>query len=273
MKARVAVLVLFATATGFCLGREEIHTARLAVVLLGTGLACCGAAALNQALEVECDRRMTRTRGRPLPNGEVTHSAAIALGAMLGTAGIAVLALGATGLSACLAGLALAVYVAGYTPLKRRSRLCIPAGALAGALPPLVGNAACDGSIDEAGGLLFAILFAWQLPHLLSIAWVCRDDYARAGFVVLGRAKSHVAATGALALGSIILLGVLTLLPAGMGNVESGYGAGILFPNTLLLFCGAAFCWRPDRATARRLFLASLLYLPAALGLLLWAWR
>jgi len=268
-KPRVGLLVLFATAVGFCMGSVQgVNWRRLAFALFGTALVSGGAAVLNQILEMRWDQLMTRTCNRPLPTDRVAWSEALALGVGMTLAGLAGLALQTTALATCAAALALVVYLAAYTPMKRRSSACVLVGAIAGALPPVIGWAAVDGSLRWETGILFSVLFAWQIPHLAAIAWMHRKDYANAGFVLLSAdANGQSTALKALAFAGV-LTGV-TLLPFFMGTAGMVYLMGTLLLDSVLLASAGLFLLMRSEEAARRLFVASIIYLPVLLGLML----
>jgi protoheme IX farnesyltransferase len=186
-KARLTSLVLMTTLVGFLMAAPRMEWLKLLHTLFGTALVACSAAILNQVLESKVDRLMERTRNRPLPSGRLHPARAIAFGAALGIIGTAWLALFTNTLAAALALATLVIYVVIYTPMKRRTPLCISVGAVSGALPPVIGWVAARPSLDAGAWILFGVLFLWQMPHFLSIAWIYRDEYAQAGFVMLRR--------------------------------------------------------------------------------------
>jgi protoheme IX farnesyltransferase len=237
-------------------------------VLAGTALVAGGASALNQYAERDCDARMLRTRHRPLPAGRLAPAEALGFGLLAAAAGLVVLGLATNLLTLALGAAALASYVLAYTPLKRATSLCTVVGAIPGAIPPLMGWAAARGELDRTAWALFAVLFLWQLPHFLALAWMYRDDYARAGFPMLAVSDDGGASTGRQAVLYAAALLPVTLaagLFAGAGRVFlwGGLAGGLAF-----LAGAALFARRREVAWARRLFLASVLYLPAVLGLM-----
>lgn len=267
-KPRLGMLVLFATAAGYWMGGGG-KFARLAAVLVGTGLVSGGAAMLNQVLELKWDRLMARTRERPLPSGRVSRSWALLWGSAMAMAGASILALGATPQAAGLAALAFAIYLAGYTPLKRRSPACVLVGAVAGALPPVIGWAGVNGSLQWGSAWLFGVVFTWQMPHLLAIAWMHRDEYASAGFALLRQDDPTGEATAWTAMLFSLLLAGWTMLPVPLALTGGPYLAGVLCLNGLLLSCTGVFLAARSRESARRLFIASIIYLPGILALIL----
>ena len=270
IKLRLGLLVLFATAAGFCMGSPQgIEGGRLAFTLLGTGLVSGGAAVLNQLLEIRWDRLMARTRNRPLPGGRVPGPTAFTLGIGMSIGGGVCLAWKTTALATCFAIAAWVVYLAVYTPLKRRSSVCRLVGALAGAMPPVIGWAAADGSLGWGTGVLFGVLFTWQIPHLLSIAWLHREDYANAGFAVLSVDDSSGRATALQSLAFSGLLTGITLIPVFMGAAGAVYLLGTLLLDAVLLLFAGLFLRERSREAARRLFGISIAYLPAFFALII----
>lgn len=267
-KPRITFLVLVTTAVGYSVGATgRFEPLVFAALLLGTALVAGGASALNQHWEREADGRMERTRSRPLPSGRLTPREALAFGLAVSAAGLAVLAF-VNLLTLGLGAAALASYILAYTPLKRLTSLCTVVGAVPGAIPPMMGWAAARGTLDSPAWGLFAILFLWQLPHFLAIGWIYRDDYARAGFPMLtvtdtdGRSTGRQMVLSSAALIPVTLAaGVLTF--AGAGYLWSAVALGLLF-----LGGSARFAWKKSLASARWLFLISVLYLPALLALM-----
>ncbi len=273
VKARLSLLTLATAMAGFALGVEGPWTYLLLVATLaGTALSAAGAAALNQWWEREHDARMKRTRERPLPAGRLSSSDALLAGLGLSLTGVACLALFANLLSATLASATIIFYILVYTPLKRVTTLNTIIGAVPGALPPLIGWTAARGSINAEGLTLFAILFLWQMPHFLAIAWLYRTDYAQAGFRMLSEGDDSGVLTGRQAVVYSLALLAVSLLP----SIFFGYSA-VYFYGALLL--GAAFVVLAGRfavsggsvPAARALFLGSIAYLPLLLGLMVLA--
>lgn len=265
-KPRLEILVVFAAVAGFCLASGEgIDWGRFLFLLLGMGLVSGAAGTLNQVIETRQDAQMARTCARPLPSGRVGRRTALFMGSGLAACGIACLALQTTPLAACLAGGALALYLGAYTPMKRRTPYCVAVGAVAGALPPVIGWAAYDGTLARETALLFGVLYTWQMPHLLSIAWMHREDYASARFEMLQGEDGTGRVTARQALFFSGLLAVLTLTrPAG-----DLYFCGASVLNGVLLACAVGFLRKRDRESARRLFLVSIFYLPLLLTLMM----
>ncbi len=269
-KMRLTTLVLLTTFVGFYAGwRGPMPGALMFHTMLGTALLASGAAALNQLLERDYDAKMRRTQHRPLPSGRITPEAALIIGGVCAGAGLMDLALAVNHLTAWLGALTLVSYLLIYTPLKRITTLNTAVGAIPGALPPLMGWTAARGAVTGEGWALFAILFFWQLPHFLAIAWMYREDYARAGFVMLPVVDPTGARTGQQALSHTLGLLPVSLCPFLFGMTGPVYLAGARV-------LGAGFIWRAWRFSrriglegARRLFYASILYLPLLLALII----
>ena len=267
-KPRITSLVLVTAAVGFAVGGQgSIDWLAFLVFMAGTGLLCGGASALNQYLERDADALMERTRRRPIPGGRIRPEEGLVFGLALSAAGLAVLAF-VNPLTLALGAASLVSYVLAYTPLKRVTSLCTVVGAVPGALPPLMGWAASRGSLGAAGWGLFAILFLWQLPHFLAIGWLYRDDYARGGFPMLAVTDRDGASTGRQAVLYATALLPVTLAAGLLASAGAGYLWGGLVLGLGFLACAAAFAWKRTVGSARRLFLASVLYLPLLLGLM-----
>lgn len=271
-KARLTTLVLVTTFVGFCMASgRRLDWLLLLHTLLGTALVAGGAAVLNQFIEINFDRLMERTRSRPLPAGRMTPAAALKIGVGMVAGGLGYLGFAVNLLAAGLAAATFVIYVFLYTPLKRRDSLCITVGAVAGAIPPVIGWTAAKPSLATGAWILFGVLFLWQMPHFTAIAWMYRDEYARAGFVMLRRNDAGGLAASLASLFYTVLLVVVTLLPAVLKMTEPLYLAGALLFNAVMLACAIQFFQCRDRSSARRLFFASILYLPCILGLLVFA--
>lgn len=274
VKARLSLLVLITTLVGFLLGwRGPIPWVLLSATLLGTALCACGAAALNQWWERDVDTRMKRTAGRPLPAGRMAPADALLFGLFFSFFGLAVLFLFTNPRATFLAFATIAIYVLVYTPMKRLSSLNTLVGAIPGALPPLIGWVAARGSYSTEGCLLFAILWFWQMPHFLAIAWMYRDDYKNAGFVMLTARDTEGAMTARQALLYAVFLLLVSLLPAILGYQSPVFFFGALILGLAFIACAVAFLRRRTRDSARRLFFASILYLPLLLGLMVMTQR
>ncbi len=270
MRLRVLLLVAASVAAGFFLGAPAgaCDAPLLAVATLGAVLAAGGAAAVNQVIERDADGRMKRTADRPLPAGRMKLCEALAFGVFLMGTGIAVLVFLVNGLSAAVCGASALLYLAVYTPLKRVSAFNTLAGAIPGALPPVVGWAAASGSLDPAACVLFGIVFLWQLPHFMAIAWVHREDYARAGFKMLPLLDAQGGVTARQAVAYAAALLPVSLLPAVVGSGGPLYFYGALYLGVGFLGCALWF-WRVrTEEVARQFVWVSVIYLPMLLGLL-----
>ena len=262
-KPEVNVLVLASTLAGFYLGsRGPLSGLRLAHTLLGTLLVASGTATLNQFIEREYDARMRRTANRPLPAGRLAPSWALGFGVLLSAAGALDLALAVNALSSLLAVLTLGSYLAFYTPLKRRTPLCTLVGAFPGAMPPLIGWAAARGSLSREAWVLYAVLFLWQFPHFLGIAWMYREDYARAGYIMLPLKDVEGRFTGREIFACTLLLLPVSLMPVLLGQAGVVYLVGATLVGLAFLLCGARLAHSRSNALARSLVLASVVYLP-----------
>lgn len=265
-KLRLNFLVVFTTAAGFLLAEPApVRWALLVHAVLGTVLLAAGAAALNQVVERERDALMRRTADRPIPAGRVEPFHGLLFGVGLGLLGMAYLALAVNWLTALLGALTLAIYVFVYTPLKRHSSLATIVGAIPGAIPPMMGVTAATGAIGLLGWALFGVLFFWQMPHFLAIAWLYRSDYTRGGFPVLTAADPSGERTARQMILYAAALLPVSLLPAVLGISGLAYLVGALLMGLGFLACAIAFAKKPDAPTARRVLLVSVLYLPVLL--------
>ena len=272
-KPEVNFLIVSATFTGFYLGYpSDLRTfpiERMLNALLGTLLVASGTGTLNQYLERGFDTQMRRTRRRPVAAGRVRPATAAWFGALLSSVGAVYLFVAVNPLASALALFTLTTYLLVYTPLKRKTPLCTLAGAVPGAMPPLIGWAAASGSVLNAKAwTLYAVLFLWQFPHFMAIAWMYRVDYARAGYLVLppGEESGRFMSWQAL-LASLVLIPI-SLIPALIGHRDPVHFvlAGIL--SSLFFFCSASLALQSSVLAARRLLLASIVYLPLAFCLL-----
>ena len=273
VKARLSLLTVATAMAGFALGvKDSWSWLLLAATLTGTALSAAGAAALNQWWEREFDARMKRTRERPLPAGRMAVSDALLTGAVLSLSGVLCLALFANALAAGLAATTILVYILVYTPLKRVTTLNTIIGAVPGALPPLIGWTAARGSINAEGVTLFAILFLWQMPHFLAIAWLYRADYAQAGFRMLSENDESGAVTGRQAFLYALALLAVSLLPSVFFAYSAVYFYGALLLGAGFASVAANFAVSGGSVPAARwLFLASIAYLPLLLALMVLA--
>jgi protoheme IX farnesyltransferase len=262
-KARLGTLVVLTTVAGFLLAaRGEASPWLLICTAVGTALSAFGANILNQLIEVDRDRRMVRTRNRPLPAGKVGRSLAAVWGVGSAAVGLGLLAMTTNWLTTGLSLFIVLLYLLVYTPLKVRTPLNTVVGAVCGAVPPMMGWTAATGRLDLGAWMLFGILFLWQMPHFLSLAWLYRVDYDRGGFRMLPSVDPNGTTTGWIA-----LLYAGSLLPVTTALAWAGLSGTTFLVSSQLLGIGfAALGWgflrdRSDRS-ARRLFLASIAYLP-----------
>jgi len=269
VKARLTLLVLLTTAVGFYLGAEgPINFVSLLHTVFGTAAAAAGAAALNQWWEHNLDALMQRTRSRPVSAGRMRPRDAVILGSALSIFGVAYLAFVCNVLSAALAAITIIIYIFAYTPLKRVSTFNTALGAVPGALPPMIGWAAARGTLNAGAWTLFAILFFWQLPHFFAIAWMYRDDYARAGFQMISSDDRTGERSASQSVFFCMLLFVVAGLPAFLGIATVFYLLAELILGAVFVAVAMRFLKTRARADARRLFITSIIYLPLLLGAL-----
>ena len=273
-KPRLNFLVLLTTATAYALGAGPDSTlVDLLHTLIGTFLVAGGAAALNQVWERQTDRLMRRTQTRPMADMRMSVAQGTTFGLVLTVIGAAELAYFINPLSAIVALLTTASYVLFYTPLKLRTSLSTIAGALPGALPAVIGWAAATNTLSIQGWVLFGIVFMWQMPHFLAIAWMYRDEYARAGMPLLPLIEPDGRSTGRQAVLYTAALIPLSLMPTGVGLATARYLVGALTLGAVLMFLSVEFSAKRDMPTARRLFFGSILYLPILWALLVFDHR
>ena len=269
-KPRITTMVLVTVATGFVLGaRGAWHSSTFCATLLGTGLVAAGASVWNQYLERTTDRLMRRTAGRPLPSGRVTPAEAAVFGTLLGVVGLAFLTVAANAVAAGVALATFVLYVAVYTPLKQYTTLNTAIGVIPGALPPVIGWSAATGRLGIEAWALFLIVFLWQFPHFLAIAWIYRDDYARGGHRMLPLVDPSGTLTGRQATVHALALVPAGLLPAVVGLAGSPYFLPALGLGLFYLAAAVRFWLEVSDQSARRLLRVSIVYLPAILTLLL----
>ena len=269
-KPRITWLILMSTAVGFVFGARLPGWNWLTLVhcLLGTGLLASGTAALNQWYEREADAKMQRTKGRPIPAGLVSPVAAFWFGMALIVAGFLDLALGDNWLTAGLGLFTVVSYLGAYTPLKQRSTHATTIGAVPGAMPPMIGFAAASGTLTVEAWILFAILFLWQFPHFYAIAWMYREDYQRAGMRMLAVVEPNGESTARRIFWTSIALVPLSVLPRVFGMAGDLYTVGVLVIGALFVYTTFPLMRELNRAGARKVLLASVLYLPVLYGLL-----
>ncbi len=270
-KPRITFLVAITTAAGFLLAAQggPLDFLRLAHTLIATSLLAAGAATLNQVVERDTDALMRRTASRPLPAGRLDPDTGLLWGVLLVVGGLVYLSTSVNLLTALLGASTVALYVFAYTPLKRVSSLATLVGAVPGAVPPVMGWTAVRDQVEPGAWALFAILFLWQLPHFLSIAWLYRDDYARGGFPMLPVNDPGGRRT---ALQTMLYGGALvpvSLLPVPLGLVGGGYLAGALLLGLAFFAACVGFARQRSESAARRLLLTSVAYLPALLAVML----
>ncbi len=278
-KPRITWLILMSTAVGFYFGLQggsswwaflaAIPYWKLFHTILGTGLIASGTAALNQWFEREADYKMRRTKRRPLPSGRVSSSGALAFGIALSAAGFTDLWLGCNLLAAMLGALTLLSYLFIYTPMKQRTPLSTTIGAFPGAMPPMIGFAAAAGTLTPQSWVLFAILFLWQFPHFYSIAWLYREDYARAGIRMLPVVEPDCRSTAR----QIVLFGLalipVSLVPSIFGMTGRLYLVGALVLGLYFLYSGVRVALDRTLVRARAVLIVSVFYLPLIYGLML----
>jgi protoheme IX farnesyltransferase len=262
-KARLTTLVILTTAVGFYAGwRGAMDWALLLHTVIATALVASGASALNQLVEREHDAKMRRTENRPLPSGRLSAETVLILGGALSAIGLLYLAIAVNLLTALLGAITLVSYVWVYTPLKRVTTLNTAIGAIPGALPPLMGWTAATDEVSKGGWALFAILFFWQLPHFLAIAWIYRDDYRRGGFAMLPVVDPDGRRTGMQALSHTLGLLPVSLSPFVLGLAGPIYLAAALVLGVVFVMAASKFARALTLSSARKLFFVSIIYLP-----------
>ena len=268
-KPDINFLIAIVTLAGFCFGLPEdvqrFPFLPLIDTLLGTLLVSSGASALNQFVERRFDARMRRTARRPLVTGALEPAAALRFGILVSMTGVIYLAVAVNVLASLLAAVTLASYVGLYTPLKRKTPWCTLAGAFSGAMPPLIGWAAASGGLSAQAWVLYAMLFLWQFPHFMAIAWMYREDYARAGYLVLPRGEraAQFMAWQAL-LPSLLLIPVAWVAGAGPAYRVLACLAGAVY-----LYYGGRLAVEKSNLAAKRLLMMSIIYAPLAFSLII----
>jgi protoheme IX farnesyltransferase len=272
-KPEVNFLIALTTFTGFYLSHstqpEPLPKYLLARTLVGTLLVASGTGALNQYMERRFDARMRRTARRPLAAARMRASIGLALGIALAGSGVVCLAVWVNPLASGLALFTLSTYLFIYTPLKRRSPACTLVGAVPGAMPPLIGWAGASRHLDVEAWLLFSILFLWQIPHFMAIAWMYREDYSRAGYRVLPMENARPAFVTWMTILPLLVLLPLTLYPALFGHMDAIYLMGALSAGSIFLYHGSVLVRHKSNQHARRLLVASIVYLPVVFALLI----
>lgn len=271
-KFRLVSLVLFSTGVGFVLGWPGSPDAGFALgfihTILGTALVACGSMVLNQVMERDVDARMPRTSRRPLPEGRVGVGEATVFGVILLVLGVLHLLAFVNVLTAGLAVLTVFTYLALYTPMKMVTTLCTLVGAVSGAIPPMMGFAAAAGELTVGAWVLFGILFVWQIPHFLAIAWLYRDDYARGGQRMLPVVDASGEATSRQIASFSLTLLLISLMPTVTGMTGAAYFSMALVLGLGFIVFALLLAIFRDRRSARQLFLASVIYLPLVLAMM-----
>jgi len=266
VKARLTALVLVTTLVGFYIGnRGPMDYLLMIHALFGTALVAGGAAALNQLLEREHDARMRRTAGRPLPSGRLQPVTVMLFGGICAFVGTLWLALLVNPLTSVLGAISFVSYLFIYTPLKRVTWWNTAVGAIPGALPPLMGWTATRGELAGGGWALFAILALWQMPHFFAIAWIYKDEYARAGYQMLPAVDPDGRRTAHQSVNHTLLLLPVSLYPFLLHLAGPVYLGGAIILGAAYLWCAIRFARRLDIPSAKKLFFASILYLPLLL--------
>ena len=268
-KARLTFLVLLTTLVGFDIGSAgPVNYLLMLHTVLATALVAAGASALNQFWERDYDARMRRTQDRPLPSGRMQPQTVLLIGCATALAGLVYLAVAVNGLTCLLGACSLLTYVLVYTPLKRVTWLNTAVGAIPGGLPPLMGWTAARGQLSADGWALFGILALWQLPHFMAIAWMYRDEYARAGFKMLPVLDPDGRRTGSQAVTHTLALVPVSLCPSLVKLTGPIYFSGALVLGVIFIVSAVQFSRQLTLSRARQLFYVSILYLPLLLGLM-----
>ena len=269
-KPRITWLILMSTGVGYFFGALDSWTWMVLLhTLLGTAFIASGTAALNQWWEREADKKMVRTQNRPLPAERLHPTRALIFAIVLSAIGFAELSLGANLLTGLLGLFTLCSYLFVYTPLKRRTPHSTTIGAIPGAMPPLIGYAAAHGTLTAEGWALFAILFLWQFPHFYAIAWMYKDDYSNAGIQMLPVVDPSGKSTVHQILFYSLVLIPISLLPRYLGMSGNVYLVGALILGAIYFYSGVLVARELGRAQARRVLLASIVYLPVLYGLMM----
>lgn len=268
-KPRLSMLSVITTMVGYFAARPAGNPGKLTLLFIGTSLAAGGVAALNQWLEHETDAQMKRTADRPIPSGKVATGSAFVLGWLMCVAGLFLLFAWVDRLAALFTLLTVISYLGWYTPAKKRSLWSTEIGAIAGAFPPLIGWSAGDGSVSALGWILFGVLFFWQIPHFMAVAWTYRKDYSAVHFPMLPVRDESGTKVAAWSLINAVALVIVSLLPVVWGLTTKAYGVAAAVVGAWFIWRAIAFTRREGRdVMARKLFFASIIYLPLVLGAL-----
>ncbi len=263
IKPRIALLIVISTSVGYSYGvGQHFNLVTFFNALLGTALMAAGSATLNQWYERDLDALMDRTKLRPIPAGTITPSHALTFGLAVSVLGFLELLAFVNVLAAGLGLLTSAGYLFAYTPLKRRSPICTTIGAFPGAMPPLIGYAAASGHLTVQAWVLFAILFLWQFPHFHAIAWLYREEYEKVGIKMLAVVRPTGSALNVEIMTALLLLIPATLAPTFLHMAGKVYFVAAIFLNLAFLYFGVQMSRQHDRPRARRLLLASVIYVP-----------
>lgn len=271
-KPKIAILLLTCVAiAAFCASGGQPDVVRLINAVIGTALVAASSCVWNQCLEVHVDRRMNRTAQRPIPSGRLSRYTSAIFGTLLGSIGIAYLLATVGWMPAVVGGITWILYVCVYTPMKQRTPWNTTVGAIAGALPMFMGWLAVNPTLDLKAVALFAILFFWQFPHFMAIAWLYREDYARGGMQMWSVVDQSGTKAGIQAVSGAMALLLVSVIP-GLGYIAMPNIAYMLFSlltGTLMLYASLRFFTQRDEKSARQLLFASLFYLPIQFGLLI----
>lgn len=273
-KVRLNTFVLVTTCFGYFLASRatDWQGMRLVHTILGTAAAAFGSAVFNQLMEIDLDARMARTADRPLPAKRMDVLVAFVIGVLLSAFGLVHLSVMVNKMTAVLALITLVTYVFLYTPMKRKHSVNTLIGAIPGAIPPMMGWTAAGGDLDSSAWFLFALLFFWQLPHFIAINWMCREEYETAGYRMWSNGDVSGSRSARLCLMFSAVLALLFFWPYLSGRVTWPCLVGGLLLGARMMGLSLRFGKHGDRASARRLFLYTLLYLPIALTLLALCW-
>jgi heme o synthase len=267
-KHRIVMMVLITTAAGYLFAADRVDPLLFIQALVGTAMVAAGTNALNQYVEREHDAKMNRTRQRPLPAGRITPRAALVFSIAIALAGTLYLGLAVNWLTASLGAATLVSYIFVYTPLKRMSTICTLIGAVPGAIPPMMGWTAATNELSLGAWLIFGTLFFWQLPHFMALSWMYRDDYARGGFSMLSVTDVRGVAVARQAIYYTLALLAVSVAPSLVGLAGPYYFTGATLSGMVMLYAGFLFFQDRRMSTARRLFMASNIYLLVVMFLL-----